>query len=133
MASFDYHVIALIPASAPFDLQAAIDALNSEGFKADQPDYGHLPGLRVVASDGWGVGAWLEDDDEAREMNQTLSEYDLPDGVTPEQISECSARLSIWSDDDPDLMNAHVFEEFIQLFKERFGLFLFDNRLGEWR
>jgi hypothetical protein len=31
------------------------------------------------------------------------------------------------------MMNAHVFEAFIQLLKSRFGCFLFDNRLGQWR
>jgi hypothetical protein len=87
----------------------------------------------VLQSDGWGIVAWMEDDDEAREMNRELSETELPKGVTPEQIARCPAQLSVWSDDDSDMMNAHVFEEYIQLLKDRFGMFIFDNRLGEWR
>lgn len=133
MADFDYHVVALIPPEPRFDVQHAIETLNSTGYKAERVERGGTIGIRVVEKDGWGISAWLEADEEAREMNKTISEGDVPEGVSPEQIARCPAQLSIWSDDDPDLMNAHVFEEFIQFLKSRFGCFLFDNRLGEWR
>jgi hypothetical protein len=133
MTEFDYHVIALVPPNPPFDLQAAIEALRSARYKAERTERGNAVGIRVVEDDGWAIVAWLEDDDEARILSRRLSELELPNGVTSEQIFACSAHLSIWSDDDSDRMNAHVFEEFIQFLKERFGLFIFDNRLGEWR
>ena len=133
MSDFDYHVVALIPPDPRFDIEAVIETLSLQGYKAERAERLGSLGFRVVEDDGWGITAWLEADDEAREHNKILSERDVPEGATPGQIAACPAQLSIWSDDDSDMMNAHVFEEFIQFLKARFGCFLFDNRLGEWR
>lgn len=134
VAGSDYHVIGLVPSGERFDLDAVLDTLAASRWSA-----AHLtsadgrPGIRVVESDGWGISAWLDDDDDAREMNALLAERSLPPAMRFDEVAGCPAQLSIWSDDDDDLMNAHVFEEFIQLLKERFGVLLWDNRLSEWR
>jgi hypothetical protein len=121
MAEFDYHVIGVVPPDPPFNLHTVIEALKSARYKAERAERGSTVGIRVVEDDGWAIVAWLQEDDEAREQNRRLSELDLPNGVTSEQIAACSAQLSIWSDDDSEMMNAHIFEEFIQFLKERFS------------
>lgn len=134
MAGFDYHVIGLVPSGDRFDLDAVLDTLVASRWSAARlTSADGRAGIRVVESDGWGITAWLDDDDDAREMNALLAERSLPPAMTFDEVAGCRAQLSIWSDDDDDLMNAHVFEEFIQLLKERFGVPLWDNRLGEWR
>lgn len=132
MTDIDYHVIALVPGAA-FDSDAAINALTENGYKPrmETNDNG-VAGIRVIEDDGWSIVAWIEDDEEAREFVDSLRD-DPPAGVPSDQIASCKVTLSIWSDNDPDLMNAHIFEEFIQSLKSSLGFYLFDNRLGEWR
>ena len=132
MTGLDYHVIGLVPGA--FDLDVVVDALEVEGYSVERlAAPAGRTGFRVVTNDGWGVRAWLEDDDEARDLNVALAAGPLPVGVSAEDVAHRRGQLSIWSDDDDDLLNAHVFEETIQFLKERFGVLLWDDRLGEWR
>jgi hypothetical protein len=132
VTGLDYHVIGLVPGA--FDLDTVVDALAVEGYSAERlATSAGRSGFRVVAHGGWGVSAWLEDDDEARELNATLAAGPLPAGVSAEDVARRPGQLSIWSDDDDELEYAHVFEEVIEFLQERFGALLWDDRLGEWR
>ena len=131
MAGYDYHVIGLVRGKT-CNVDAAIAALSKMGFKAERTQTESAIGFRVVEEDGWGIVAWIEDDEDALEIVSDVSKVP-PDGVTTADIESCQVTLSIWSDDDPEFMNAHVFEEFIQCLKDACGYYMFDNRLGEWR
>ena len=127
----DYHVIAIVPAET-CDIKSVMSKLAEKGYKAQAVERGELKGFRVEEEDGWGIVALIEDDEEVKELIQAIMD-EPPAGITAQQREACQLTLSIWSDDDSDFMNAHVFEEFIQCLKESFGYFIYDNRLGEWR
>lgn len=133
MSGYDYHVIALVPGKS-FDADATMRALADCSFAPQLETAGEtIRGIRIPQEDGWWVVAWVEDDpDETAELVNFL-EDGPPFGISLEQIAACKVALSVWSDDDPDFINAHVFEEFIQCLKSSLGYFIFDNRLGEWR
>lgn len=133
MADFAYHVIAIVPGSS-FDADAAMSALADNGYTPQlESSDGAVRGIRIREDDGWGIVAWVEDDaEETAELIDFLKEGPPP-GVSSDEIAACQVALSVWSDDDPDLMNAHVFEEFIQCLKSLLGYFIYDNRLGQWR
>jgi hypothetical protein len=133
MPDCDYHVIAIVPGSS-FDSDAAMSALTDSGYTPQlETKDGAVMGIRIREADGWGIVAWVEDDpEETAELIGNLKD-EPPSGVSSDQIAGCEVALSVWSDDDPDLMNAHVFEEFIQCLKSSLGYFIYDNRLGEWR
>ena len=129
--SVDYHVIALVPGDA-CDVKAAITALAAAGYRAEAATQGAAKGFRIVEEDGWGIVAWIDDGEDALELISSLSN-NVPDGVSADQVQACKSTLSVWSDDDPDFMNAHVFEEFLQCLKDSCGYFVYDNRQGMWR
>lgn len=131
MDDIDYHAIALVPGET-CDVDAVVASLLKAGYRAESAESDSAVGFRVIEEDGWGIVAWIEDSEESLDVISSLSE-DPPDGVTAEQIQACKLTLSIWSDDDSDFMNAHVFEEFIQCLKESCGYFIYDNRQGLWR
>jgi len=136
MSDFCYHVLALIPTGAEFSVENAVEAFVAEGQSAAvaASPGGGRDGFRVVFADDWAIVAWLEDDaDVTTESEEILDVFGRPPGAAPGGPIACDRRLSIWSDDDSEMMNAHFFEETIQFLKERFGLFAFDGNLGIWR
>jgi hypothetical protein len=133
MSEVDYHVLALLPSSRPWSLSDAVERMRNAGYVARRQAGPTGEGLRVELNDGWGIVAWLEEDEEAKVFTKGLSEAELPDGIDADQIASCTGYLSIWSDDDSDFMNGVLFEEIVEAMRDAFGAFIFDNRLGEWR
>jgi hypothetical protein len=133
MSEVDYHVLALLPSSLPWSLSDAVEKMRSAGYVARTQTERTGDGLRVELDDGWGIIAWIEDDEEAAEFTTGLSADRLPHRITAEQIASCPRYLSIWSDDDSDFMNSVQFEEIVESIRHLFGAFIYDNRLGEWR
>ncbi len=134
-----YSVLALLPESSDFTLDAAVshfDDMRYPRFKlraelANRPGSQEATGFRVFY-EGWSIVAWLEaDSDVLSESREMSDESDLP--APAEVIARCSRRLSVWSDEDSDLEFAHHFEEFIADLRDRFGAFIKDYVAGEWR
>jgi hypothetical protein len=132
-----YSVLALLPPSSDFTLEAAVAHFGNVDPKFKQraelakSPAGQVTGFRVFYQE-WAIVAWLETDPtvlaESREM---ADGDDLP--APAEVIASCDRRLSIWSDEDPDFELAHLFEEFITALRERFGAFIKDYVMGGWR
>jgi hypothetical protein len=137
MSDFCYHVLALTPTGSEFTVEDAVEAFVADGQSASvvTSPGGARDGFRVVFADDWAIVAWLEDDaDVAAESEEILDVFGRPPGAPPDGPPiTCDRRLSIWSDDDSEMMNAHFFEETIQFLQERFRLFVFDGNLGIWR
>ena len=134
-----YSVLALIPESSNFSLDAAVAHFHDMPYPRFKlraelvtgPGSGEPSGFRVFY-EHWSIVAWLETDpDVLSESREMAGETDLP--APAEVIARCSRRLSVWSDEDPDLEFAHHFEEFITELRERFGAFIKDYVAGGWR
>ena len=134
-----YSVLALLPESSDFTLDAAVshfDDMRYPRFKlraelANRPGSQEATGFRVFY-EAWSIVAWLETSpDVLIESREMASDSDLP--APAEVIARCSRRLSVWSDEDPDFELAHFFEEFIADLRERFGAFIKDHVAGGWR
>jgi len=134
-----YSVLALLPESSDFTLDAAVahfDGMPYPRFKLRAELVTRLEsrepsGFRVFY-EGWSIIAWLETHpDVLSESREMADETDLP--ASAEVIARCSRRLSVWSDEDQDLELAHYFEEFITKLRERFGAFIKDYVAGTWR
>jgi hypothetical protein len=134
-----YSVLALLPESSDFSLAAAVSHFHGMPYPrfrlraemATDPQKHEPCGFRVFYGE-WSIVAWLETHpDVLSESREMAEEMDLP--APAEVIANCARRLSVWSDEDPDLEFAHHFEEFIIDLRERFGAFIKDYVLGGWR
>jgi hypothetical protein len=136
MSDSCYNVLALIPVESDFGIEKAVDAFVTEGQSATPvtPPTGSGVGFRVVHVDDWAIVAWLEESTDVLDENQEIVEaFGNPPGVAGEPPTAYDRRLSVWSDDDSDMVNAHFFEEYIEFLKEKLGLFIFDSQQGIWR
>ena len=133
MSEVDYHLLAILPPD-DFSIDRAIQRLSGDHYEVRAQAGPHGIGIRLeLKNDGWGLVAWLENDDESRTLIQELSVGQLPANLTADQISSCDSYLSIWSDDDSDFMNTAQFEEMAEFIASKLGTFVYDNRLGDWR
>jgi hypothetical protein len=132
MSDFCYHVLALIPVNAQFSISKAVETYTASGYQAAQITSPRGKGFQVAYAGNWTILAWFEEDT-AEENQEIINSYGNPPGVSSEEIIRCDNRLSIWSDDDSEMMNAHLFEEHIDFLKEKFKLYIFDNVQGIWR
>jgi hypothetical protein len=134
-----YSVLALLPESSDFTLDAAVAHFGSVAYRTFQlraelaavVGQPQPSGFRVFY-EAWSIVAWLETDPDVLTESREMAEGDdLP--APAEVIAGCSRRLSVWSDEDPDLEFAHYFEEFLDELRHRFGAFIKDYVLGGWR
>jgi len=136
MSDFCYNVLALIPVETDFRVANVVETFIADGQPASlaTSPAGSCVGFRVVYTDNWGIVAWFEDDvDIVTENQEIMGVFGNPPNVAADATVECDRRLSIWSDDDSDMMNAHLFEEYIGFLKEKLGLYIFDSVQGIWR
>lgn len=136
MSEFCYNVLALIPVGLDFSIAHTVEIFIAEGYSASiaSSPYENRTGFTVSYFDEWTITAWLEDDkDTAVENQECIAYFGNPPDAASDQPIKCDRRLSVWSDDDIDMMNAHLFEEYIDFLKEKIGLFIFDNVQGIWR
>jgi len=136
MSEFCYNVLALIPTSSDFGVSNAVEIFIKNGYSASiaTSPSGKSSGFQVIPYENWKIVAWLEDgNDTAVENQETIEVFGNPPNVTTDKPIKCDRRLSVWSDDDADMLNAHLFEEYINFLKEKFGLYIFDSVQGIWR
>src|SRR5262245_51862086 len=104
-----YSVLALLPESSDFTLEAAVEHFGKRRWGKDKgraelavPKGKRKPaGFRVFYG-SWAVVAWLESGKGVLSESQDIAEEDdLP--APAAEIAACSRRLSVWSDKDPDL------------------------------
>lgn len=137
-----YSALALIPESSDFSLEAALSHFASVSYPkftlrtelAAAPGAQLPGGFRVIypVNPDWSIVSWLETGpDVLAESVEMAQEAHLP--APAEVIAACSRRLSVWSDEDPDQDWAHLFEEYLEELRGRFGVYVKDNVLGGWR
>jgi hypothetical protein len=138
MADGMYEVLALLPESSDFTLEAAVahfgkvrlgkgtlraELATSEGKRKPS-------GFRVFFG-GWAVVAWLESGKGVlSESEEFAEEDDLP--APAKVIAACSRRLSVWSDEDENGDYTDEFNEYADELRERFGAFILDPVNGGW-
>jgi hypothetical protein len=143
-----YEVLALIPESSDFTLERAVAHFKKLTFSRYRcgkclfkkarvraelatPKRKRKPsGFRVVYGD-WGIDAWLDSGkDVLAESRDLAEEDDLP--AQAEVIAACSQRLSVWSDEDPNLDYSDDITAYTDELRERFGMFIYDPVNGCW-
>ena len=138
MSNGMYEVLALLPESSGFTLDAAVAhfgrirdgkrVLRAElavGEGDSQPS-----GFRVFYGD-WQVVAWLEDRNEVlSDINALAADDDLP--APAAVIASCSRRLSIWSDEDKGGDYSDKITDFTDQMRMHFGAFIHDPVNGGW-
>jgi hypothetical protein len=138
MANGMYEVLALIPSSSDFSLERAVGHFGSLHFGknkvlsefANSAEDPSLAGFRVWYGD-WAIVSWIEDSPSVFEDNRHLaSEGALP--TTPAVVEACTSRLSVRSDEDPELSHSDEFTDFIEQLQERFEMLIYDPMTDEW-
>jgi hypothetical protein len=142
-----YEVLALIPETSDFSLDEAVVYFAGLTFirirntskiikhplrveLAKGPHGSEPSGFRVHYGD-WAIVAWLETDECVQEESEEMAEgKDLP--APHEIIASCTRRLSVWSDEDLEFDWTDQFNEYIDQFRKRFGVFIRDNVQGIW-
>jgi len=138
MANDMYEVLGLIPSNSDFSLENAVVhfeslffrnlRIRSELTKAEGESSSH--GFRVWYGE-WAVVAWLDDSSSVLADNKHLmSKNPLP--ACPEIIGSCMKRLSVWSDEDPELDHSDEITHFTDELRNRFKMFIFDPVNGGW-
>ena len=139
MANGMYEVLAMIPESSDFTLEAAV-----AHFRTIRYRNGHLraelavprgkrkpTGFRVHFGD-WSVVAWLETDESVRVESGEFATRRRGRPAPAEVIAGCTRRLSVWSDEDFEADHTDDWIEFVDELRERFGVFVRDCVNGKW-
>ena len=141
MADGMYEVLALLPESSDFTLDAAVAHFGRHRFGnrgrtllraelAVPPGKRKPAGFRVFFGE-WAVVAWLESGRGVRsESKEFAADDDLP--APPEVIAGCSRRLSVWSDPDDGFLYSDEFTEVTKQLRVRFGALILDCVNGCW-
>jgi hypothetical protein len=132
-----YEVIALIPESSDFSLDAAVTYFC-------KLRKGQLPAELVTAKGkrkptgfrvsfgGWCVFAWLESGEEVLAESQEFAKTRKGRPAKAAEIATCSRRLSVCSDEDAEAEHTDEWIDYVDFLRERFGVYVFDNVNGEW-
>ncbi|MBM3980794.1 MAG: hypothetical protein FJ304_11010 [Planctomycetes bacterium] len=137
MADGKYEVLALLPESSDFTLDAALAHFGKLRFgKKLKAELATLKGRRKpsgfrVDYGGWSVYAFLESGkDVLSESREFAEDEDLP--APADVIAGCSRRLSVWSDEDEEADYSDHIMHFTDELRERFGAFILDFVNGGW-
>jgi len=133
-----YELFALIPSTSDFSIDGAVahfdtltfgkTRLRSEAIRAE----GHEPvqGFRVHYED-WSITAWLDESAGVIADSQHLAAQE-PLPTDHDAIARCSKRLSIISDEDPELNHSDEITHFTDALRKLNRLFVWDPVNAEW-
>ncbi len=138
MPNHMYEVLALIPVGSDFSLEKAVSHFGSLLFRnmqlrsqlAKSEDENSSEGFRVWYGD-WAIVAWFDDSPSVWVDSQHLMTVN-PSPAPTELIGSCTKRLSVWSDEDPQLAHSDEMTHYTDELRKRFGMFIYDPVHGGW-